>query len=89
MSRRRAQKFTPAFGRARPQPPDRHNLVLHLEVSGGARLPAVSLGDWFCLPVDANDGPVYHWSRILAESREVAPDLSTFWRDWLGGTISA
>jgi hypothetical protein len=26
-----------------------------------AALPAVSLGDWFCLPVDADDSPVYHW----------------------------
>jgi hypothetical protein len=46
-------------------------------------------GDWFCLPVDADDSPVYRWGWILAEAREVAPDLSTFWRGWLGGSISA
>jgi hypothetical protein len=23
----------------------------------------VSLGDWFCLPVDADDSPVYHWGQ--------------------------
>jgi hypothetical protein len=43
-------------------------------------------GDWFCIPVGADDGPIYHWSWIDAEAREVGTDLRSFWLGWLRGT---
>ena len=91
MSRRRASNLPQRAGaRARSLPIATTWYSLWRSAAGhDAALPAVSLGDWFCLPVDADDSPVYHWGWILAEAREVAPDLSTFWRGWLGGSTTA
>ena len=43
-------------------------------------------GDWFCIPVGADHGPIYHWNWIDGEAREVGTDLRSFWRGWLLGS---
>jgi cell wall assembly regulator SMI1 len=45
-------------------------------------------GDWFCLPLGDTDGPVYHWAWIAGHAREVAPDLASFWPQWLRGSLN-
>jgi hypothetical protein len=34
------------------------------------------------------DGPVYHWAWIAGHAREVAPDLASFWPQWLRGSLN-
>ena len=43
-------------------------------------------GAWFCVPTDASDGPIYHWSPVDAEARRVGTDLRSFWHGWLSGS---
>src|SRR5205823_1680108 len=45
-------------------------------------------GDWFCLDLDAANGPVYHWAWIAGEAQEVAKNLWSFWPLWLRGSIT-